>query len=474
MRMDNMSKLNFGKKNYAYAYTNLQRDGEKTKKLLSSNILSVIDDSKLNQKSLDTLNLALELVGSYTEKDSIMEPLVDLSSSPEQQVYDYQFSIIMDNTPEKPMTSEMANYKVVEMMLARYITDFQFLLNDIYKDIKQHCENNDSVSLNNLISENNWMSDVLADNDGALGVVAAKNGYNEVLQILYSKSPEMKNYLQKLLNVAAENNQLTCIQYLLAQNADPLPLLDSGKYYKQEQIELINLFTEHLSAKGKSDNSNYYMGMFEYKNEHYKEALKYFEQVVPLSDVAQLALFYQGCCYQYLSDRKTASACFERLVKAYPANNSLVIKAQKHMDDILLLEQVAKEFEERQEKMKKMLVNIFSNAILNKVLYTELAQKTDVFMQEISKQNNVGVTKSFKELCQLLAETKYVKMQKEVSENVLLALEFQDTVQIYEQFVSQFTSKDKSDFPEYTQGLNIIDNMSALIGEVSNGMIVED
>lgn len=54
------------KRNYNDAYEYLIQAGIEAKKYLSPNILSVIDDSKLNQKALESLDLALNTIGQNT------------------------------------------------------------------------------------------------------------------------------------------------------------------------------------------------------------------------------------------------------------------------------------------------------------------------------------------------------------------------------------------------------------------------
>ena len=337
-------KFKFPKKDYTYAYTNLQQAGIGVKKQLApldSYILSVINDSRLNQKSLDTLNLALELVGSYTKKD-IMEPLVDLSSSPEQQVYDYQLSIIMDDTPEKPFSQEVMNYKVVEVMLIRYRDDFQRFLSSIYNDIKKLCMSGDDNGLNILLTENIWMSDLLSYSDGELGVSAVKKKKKKILAVLYSKSPEMKNYSQKFLNVAVESNQLPCVQYLLEQGSDPLPLLGTENYYKNKQI--VDLFTEYLISQGNTLNSNFYKGMYLYKSNKYDEAITSFQKVVDLnsdSDFTIFSFYYLGLCCQYSKEYDDAKLYFNKVIgceTTYSDQIKTKSDAQEHINFISSLE----------------------------------------------------------------------------------------------------------------------------------------
>lgn len=443
---------------------------------LNPHILSVINDSRLNQKSLDTLNLALELIGSYTKEER--EPLVDLLSSPKQKVSDYQSSIIMDDTQEKLLPQGMMNYKVVEMMLVRYRDDFQYLLSNIYNDIKRLCVSEDNNGLNILLIENIWMSDLLSYSDGELGVLAAKNGYEKILAVLYSKSPEMKNYSQKFLNVAVESNQLPCVQYLLEQGADPLPLLGTENYYKNEQI--VDLFTEYLISQGNTLNSNFYKGMYLYKSNKYDKAINSLQEVVALnsdSDFTILSFYYLGLCCQYSKEYDDAKLYFNKVIgceTTYSDQIKIKSDAQEHIKVISSLKEATEKFGEHQHKIQVMLQHIDHNEILKKILYSEFEPKVSNFMTKILEQNSVDITKSFKELQQLLAETKYIKIIKEVPEKILLALEFEDVQQIRDQFTTEFIEQDQRYYHTYTEALSIISDTSKLIGEVSNGMIIED
>jgi hypothetical protein len=465
------------KKNYAYAYTGLQESSNSVKahlQKLHPSIFAIVNDSKFNQQSLNTLNLALDRIKKYTTKDNDSSKIsINPSSSPEEQLAEYQAKVLQDETEDKPLTSEELNYKLAESMLIRYRDDFQWLLKDVYKDIKTLCEQNDSATIGSLLALNSWMSDILSSHNAELGVIAAKNGYKELLQILYSRSKDIQDYSQKLLDVAAEYDQLQCVQYVVEQGVDPIPLLESNKYHDKHHTGLITLCTDYLITHDKHQYGNYYMGIFKYKNAQYDEAIKLFENVKPHKDLTLFSFFYQGCCYQYLLENDKARACFEQVMKSMSASNDLATKAQKHLEEIALREETAKKFEEYQTQMQQMLATIHGNQLLDKILYAVLDPQSKAFMQYVSEQNSAKVTEAYTILKKLLNETKHIKIVQEISPIIQNANTFKDIPLLAQQHKDQFTDNDKANFPVYTQALETIDHMLELIGTISNGMIVE-
>jgi tetratricopeptide (TPR) repeat protein len=223
------------------------------------------------------------------------------------------------------------------------------------------------------------------------------------------------------------------------------------------------------------EQSNYYKGMLKYHNKQFQEAIPFFEHVTS-SDLSQHALFYKGCCYQYLLDTAKAMEYFQSLSDNPALNNNLADDVQKHKEAIQNRATNIGKYAEHQGNVDILLQNIEHNNILKMLLFNDhrFMQTVQNFMNKIREHvDDLGVTTHFKELKQLLAETKYARIKKLVKDEVVVAEEFKDVPVIYNQLTTQPTF-DQQEHTDYIGALTILDDTLVLIGKVSQGMIVDD
>jgi tetratricopeptide (TPR) repeat protein len=456
-------------------------------------ILETIRNHKFNQQSLNDLNSALDHIKYYTGRDDRMDKLLSSLSSqhinqsrapvPHNALYNgpgallseafddnRQMQLLMDDTPEIELDSpEVTNYKMAEASLVRYRDDFQRLLKDVYKDIKEQCEVGNDNALNKLLHDDPWMCQLLFDNDGELGILAIEAGHQIILEIIFSKFLEIdptfltkQDYLQSFLKIAVDHNQSPCVDYLLKQGVNPMLLLDNNQYYGENYEWFVKLATAHLSP----EYVNYCIGRFEFENGRYPEAVKQFRQI-NTPGLLEDALFYLGYSHEKLLDTIDANWCFEKLLSSTKYKDMV----EEHMVTIRPRVKTIKNFSVNKAKVVQILDEVISkNNILRHILLSDLEPKMTDFMSKIEREKDIkGITVSLKELKQLLAETKYVRIKQAVDDQVVVAEEFKDVKEISGLLQPGLNSQ----YLEYRDALDILNDTLGLIGEVSRGMIEE-
>ena len=463
------------KKNYNYAYQELQKTRAELKGLVPSNILSIIDDSKLTQKSLDNLNSALEIIHSskQAQDSSVKQKItVDTSASPEDQLQDFWKQAIQDDSPEVPISKEQSNYLVAERLLERYRDDFEHLLKDVYTDIKRLCIANNTSSIESLLSESSWMLDVLPERSGELGILAAAKDSSELLKIIY---PAVKEDKLNLLGIATKNGKIDCVKFLLAQDADPIALLGTDAYNNNEVI--VELFDKHL--EGKNILGKHYKGMFFYKEQKYDEAISIFQKVIDSQEnIAICALLYQGFCYQYSKNYELAKnilAKVEDFNSDYYDRDNICKVAREHLEQISNMENSQHRRSEQEIKLTKLSEELAQGAIAKSILPDDFAQQLESYFNYLgSKPDPQSATKDYKNLQTELNEAKYIKIKTKFDEKVVIAAEFKAIPELINHFQSNFTNEDQKALKNYGELLRFVDEVSNLLGEMSVGMIIED
>lgn len=469
------------KKNYNYAYTCLQESKEYTKRLLAfdPDILSVINDSKLTQESLDSLDKALNLIEVYTKNDDGKKLKID-SSLPQHRQYITYLTQYQKNYPsESPLPEQKLRYLVAERTLERYRDDFGQLLVDVFGELRKLCSQGDNDNLTKLLSVSPWIENVLPERHNELGILAAMTGRTKILEVIYPVVKDQDNE-QKILSAAVKYDNIACIEYLLANGADPLPLLGTDNYYNNESV--VNLLTEHLYKKEEYVFSNYYKGMFLYKGQRYKEAVEVFQKVIdckPNDDTSSglviCSLLYQGYCNQYLKEYGEAKKIFQK-VKDYESSYYDIVniknKAKKHLNEVESIVFKLQEKDTKQKEISTLLEKVLQDDILHHKFPENFIQKVTEFCNSLEIKDSHTITELYKELQQTFVEVKHVKIRQVLSENVLLASKFEDIKEIHGSFV--LTDKDKQAYEAYKKAVDIIDNAQMLIGDISQGMVIED
>jgi len=102
----------------------------------------------------------------------------------------------------------------------------------------KHCVN----SLENM----NAVFD-LSHDDGILGIFAAMYGNVDVLEFLFGKSNSIKKFCDDMLDVAALNGYVACVEFLLNNGANPAKLIDTTSYNNYDNIR--EIFDNCLDGK---------------------------------------------------------------------------------------------------------------------------------------------------------------------------------------------------------------------------------
>jgi hypothetical protein len=97
-------------------------------------------------------------------------------------------------------------------------------------------------------AEDNSITLDLCIDDGLLGVLAAKKGNYEVLEILCNYDKNLiPTYGVEMLGYAASNDQINCIKFLLGKGTNPIKLKDTTAYHNYQEVE--NIFNQHLEEE---------------------------------------------------------------------------------------------------------------------------------------------------------------------------------------------------------------------------------
>jgi len=119
----------------------------------------------------------------------------------------------------------------------------QFLKEGLQKEVNTlfafACLNNDIDTVQEYL-DNEYIDD-LGYEGGIFAIYAAKKGNSDILKILYQcqKNNEVKQYQHDILNAAASSGQISCIEFLLEQGADPLELKGTSAYNNYQAVEEI-------------------------------------------------------------------------------------------------------------------------------------------------------------------------------------------------------------------------------------------
>lgn len=99
------------------------------------------------------------------------------------------------------------------------------------------CDNGEYDSLKKLIRTaqikgllDSDIDNVLAAEEGYLGILAASKGYKNILEILFEYSTKIKDYQDDILNEAARYGKKDCVEFLIIHGADPKVLLNTTSY----------------------------------------------------------------------------------------------------------------------------------------------------------------------------------------------------------------------------------------------------
>jgi TolA-binding protein len=111
-----------------------------------------------------------------------------------------------------------------------------------------------------------------------------------------------------------------------------LKLLNSKKYKKAKEI-FLQLINDKDQPEAIMNKSHFQLGLIEFKNKKYEEALVFFSKVYtqyPESSVAPSALFYIGKSFKLMKKNEEANSSFSELIEKFPKAKE-VLQAKKEM-----------------------------------------------------------------------------------------------------------------------------------------------
>lgn len=390
--------------------------------------------------------------------------------------------------------------------LVRLKEKFKKLFDDVYKKVKNLCEEGDAEQLGAFLTQNTFVDEMLSHNEGELGTIACQLGHSAILKLLYEHSAKadypISDFSESFLRESISSYQVSCVKFLLPNEVDFKPILKEllqlpkGKLFKEvkEGCDIADLLQRQESIKQELINhlkttsaveASFYQGWLYYQNESYQEALKSFESVEEKETNANAslklsAIFYEACCAQYLSMSSTgdnvvkykdiAKEKFVLLRDTFAKDlpQHIVIKIGQHIDS---LEGMSK----TDDKVDGLVKTISKNTLLEKhsiVSNDDFKQKVDNLL--ISRSDFQKAKSLLVELQNSLLNAKFVKLLKVFPEAVILWDIFKDVLddETFKEKI-KFSAKEIEEVHVYSEAKEIIDNALEIIGEIASGNVVE-
>jgi hypothetical protein len=150
------------------------------------------------------------------------------------------------------------------MKLVYYKTDsdvsFKEVKEELYDNILSACMKGDNKLLTHTLefAKANHITIELSYQEGLFCVIAAQNGYTEILKTLNNyDSSLIKNYSIDILGTAADYGKIECVEFLLAQGINPKELKGTTAYNNYHEVEeiFIKYDTEHKDTVEISGNN---------------------------------------------------------------------------------------------------------------------------------------------------------------------------------------------------------------------------
>lgn len=140
--------------------------------------------------------------------------------------------------------------------------------------------------------------------------------------------------------LAAYDQLLEAVQMYMSNEAEVMDIADSlGKidesYVESDATQNFRTVYQTLrSLIGPDVSAAYYeIGMTEYRNENYTEAIDYFAMAVSFNAEDSMALYQLGESYYKSDDMENAAACYHKVIELFPGYTS-AYNAQKRLDAI--------------------------------------------------------------------------------------------------------------------------------------------
>lgn len=119
---------------------------------------------------------------------------------------------------------------------------------ELYDNVSKAIFKGDKILLLKTLEDakNTGITIDLSNEDGLYGVLAAKKGYKDLLEILCDYDANLiKKHGAEILSHAANNGQIGCVKFLLDSGANPSELLSTTAYNNYEDVKVI--FDEYIA-----------------------------------------------------------------------------------------------------------------------------------------------------------------------------------------------------------------------------------
>jgi ankyrin repeat protein len=119
---------------------------------------------------------------------------------------------------------------------------------ELYDNLSKAIFKGDKILLLKTLEDakNTGITIDLSNEDGLYCVLAAKNGYKDLLEILCNHDTSLiGKHGTEMLSHAASHGQIECVQFLLNSGANPSELLSTTAYNNYEEVKVI--FDEYIA-----------------------------------------------------------------------------------------------------------------------------------------------------------------------------------------------------------------------------------
>jgi len=464
------------KKNYNYAYGNLLESWTFNIKVLGDYGFKT-EVQKLGEFDFTSpcLKRLVSVIEQF-EEVRIDEP--ELKYAEEQdadlQLREYQLSILLaqDNSNEQAQSSSEIQRKVASHALTRTRQDFEFIYKDVKSELTSMCMQNNIKGFIEFLSENPWAARIFVETGLGLSIKLLEQNNFEMLNLIFKYDSSISEYKLEVLKSALVQKNLNAIKFLVMDKysqEEVSSILGSKEYYSSSQ-EVISELTKFLSGSQYELSAKSYGGMFLYSNSQYKDAIALFEEVIDngFGRQKQVAQFYKGLCLQYSGDKDNAISAFQLIMESdideyYDNTSSIKNHAQEHLNSL-------NRIVERQESVARLkkVWEENNNDFLAK--YKESLVST---LQHISDHMNApkDLTIYVKEVISILSRIKFISLKQEAPKKIVSAEEFHDLPELYSQMLE---SIDERTLEVYNTAIKEIDDTISLIGQITDGLIIDD
>jgi len=464
------------KKNYNYAYGNLLESWTSNIKVLGDYGFNT-EVQKLGEFNFTSPCLKrLKSVIEQFEEVRIDEPELkyDEEKDAALQLHEYQLSILLarDSSNEQAQSSSEIQRKVASHALTRTRQDFEFVYKDVKSELTSMCMQNNIEGFIGFLSESPWAAGTLVETGLGLSIKLLEQNNFEMLNLIFKYDASISEYKLEVLKLALFQKNSDAVKFLVMDKysqEEVSSILGSKEYYSSSQ-EVVSELTEFLSGSQDELSAKSYGGMFLYSNSRYEDAIALFEEVIDkgVGRQKQVAQFYKGLCLQYSGDKANAISAFQLIMEGdideyYDSTSSIKNHAQEHLNSL-------NRIVERQESVAGLKKVWEEN---NNDFLLKHKESLTSALQHLSDHMNApkDLTMYVKEVISTLSRIKFISLKQDAPKEIVSAEEFHDLPELYSQMLG---SIDRKILHVYNTAVKEIDNTISLVGQITDGLIIDD